>query len=64
MKYRPQDIVALGLLGFIFFYLISSFILRLNGYDYSNDAGIRSKEIVIYIVGVLSGYIGVKRPNK
>ena len=57
MKYRPQDIVALGLLGFIFLYLILAVVVGFHGIE-TEGAGERSKEIVIYIVGVLSGYIG------
>ena len=57
-NWTPKDIIALGLLGFIMLYLVISFILALSGYKTSEDAGIRSKEVVIYVVGILSGYIG------
>jgi len=61
-QWRPSDWIAIGLLGLIYIYLIFVFILMLTGKDkLDNDAGVRTKEIIIYILGVLSGYIGIKK---
>ena len=61
-NWMPQDIIALGLLIFIFAFLISLVLMRLSG-NVPVDAA-SNKELVIYIVGVLSGYIGTKKFNK
>ena len=58
----PQDFVAFGLLMFIFAFLIAIVWLRSSGKV--NVDATSNKEIVIYIVGVLSGYIGTKKFNK
>ena len=62
MKWHPQDIVALGLLMFIFAFLVVVAWARASGKV--NVDATSNKEIVIYIVGVLSGYIGTKKFNK
>ena len=56
-QWDPKDILAMGLLGFVVLYTILLFILSLIG-EVSDAGGARSKEIMIYIIGVLSGYIG------
>ena len=61
-NWMPQDFLAFGLLMFIFAFLISVAWLRSLGELPSDSIG--NKEIVIYIVGVLSGYIGTKKFNK
>lgn len=58
MGFTPKDIIAFGLLVFIMLYLIFVFTMGLRGQVQADNAGIREKEIIIYIVGVLSGYIG------
>ena len=62
MKFHPQDIVAIGLLVFIFAFLIVVAMARMSGKVHIDASS--NKEIVIYIVGVLSGYIGTKKFNK
>ncbi len=64
MGWEPKDWVAIGLLGFIFLYLILAMTISISGGTLLPGAGERSKEIVIYIVGVLSGYIGNQVRNK
>ncbi len=64
MNYNPKDIVAIGLLLFIFLYIIIIALLIHSGNTITDSGGIRAKEIVIYIVGVLSGYIGGNHVGK
>ena len=65
MKWHPPDIIALGLLIFIFAYLTFVFVLRLKGFPRLDSDGMDvAKDIIIYILGVLSGYIGIKKIEK
>lgn len=57
-QWEPKDFVAIGLLSFVILYLIIVFVLALAGYPQTDNAGIREKEIIVFIVGVLSGYLG------
>jgi len=63
-QWEPSDWVAFGLLGFIWVYLVLVFVLRMKGYSIDDDEGVRTKEIVIYILGILSGYIGIKKVKR
>ena len=64
-NWTPGDWIALGLLGFIYVYLIAMILWSVySDREITDDAGIRGKEVVIYIIGVLSGYLGIKRIDK
>ena len=58
-NWQPQDFIALGLLLFIFAFLIALTWMRTKGLMAADSSA--NKEIVIYIVGVLSGYIGTRK---
>lgn len=58
MKWQPQDFIAIGLLIFIFAFLIILWDLVRSGVQPDGD---NNKELVIYIVGVLSGYLGLRK---
>jgi hypothetical protein len=63
-QWEPSDWIAFGLLGFIWVYLLLVFVLRMKGYSIDEGEDVRTKEIVIYILGILSGYIGIKKVQK
>lgn len=62
-RWSSKDVIAVGLLGFLYIYLIFVFALRLSGDVLTDEAGIRGKEIMIFVVGILAGYISNEKIN-
>lgn len=56
---KPRDYIAIGLLLIIFYHITALFIIKLQGGEIENVDF--NKEIIIYILGILSGYISNRK---
>ena len=57
--WNPKDWLALGLLGFIYIYLLLVIMVTLvTGRESNFDQMEIGKEIIVFIVGVIAGYLG------
>ena len=64
--WNPKDWLALGLLGFIYIYLLLVIMVTLvTGRESNFDQMEIGKEIIVFIVGVIAGYLGnnIKKNN-
>ncbi len=54
-KFTPKDIMVMMLIGLIFYYLTLLFVGWIFGMEINSN---NTKEIFIFILGAVSGYIG------